>query len=84
MNELERLQQAKQAAGMRLDATAARIEVVDDCSDFVGNPGIKSCGTGTPENEAAFHAARVEYMRAFREHHAYVRGPMLRDYYLRE
>ena len=76
----QELRAALDRANAALAAAAAKIVTSNDYSDYVGNPGIRSCGLGSPEDEEAFDSARISFIRAARELHRWVYGPALRAY----
>lgn len=79
----EELEEAIEAASQALTAAAKNIQTADDYGDYVGNPGVRSCGTGSEQDERAFADARAAYIAAVRAKRRYVYGPAMRAYYAR-
>lgn len=80
MRELRELRAVLVTARVELDAAAEEIETAKDYSGFIGNPGLRSTGCGTPEAELRFAEARVTYIRAARALYGRIYGPAIWDY----
>ena len=74
----EKLEAAIEAAWEQVVETAKPLATTADNSDFVGNPGVRSTGQGSPEDERVFSAARAAYIAAVRAKHSWVYGPARR------
>ena len=59
LSTLGKLREAVELSGQRLDAAAQKIELRDDWSDYIGNPGTRSCERGSPQDEAEYAAAKA-------------------------